>query len=85
MIIDWPISSIFDSLSITISALPSITWTKVSNGIIFSVRASPVSHEIALTFPVVFFIIVLITTELGTYSMISTIIKAFAFSTSNSP
>ena len=54
----------------------------VSNGDVFNVKSSPESNETALTFPVVFFIIVLITTAFGTYSMISTMIKTFAFSTS---
>lgn len=56
---------------------------KVSKGDVFSVSASPESNETALTLPVVFFIIVLITTELGIYSIISTIINAFDFSTSD--
>lgn len=79
---DWPVSSILETPSITISALPSIIWTKVSNGIIFSVKASPLSKETAEMFPVVFLIIVLLTTEFGIYSMISTMMRAFAFSIS---
>lgn len=54
----------------------------VSKGEIFSVNASPESNETALTLPVVFLIIVLITTELGIYSRISTMMNAFDFSNS---
>ncbi len=79
MIIDCPVSSIVDLSSMKISALPSIIWMKVSKGEIFSVMASPESNETALTFPVVFRIIVFINTELRTYSRISTTIKAFDF------
>ena len=82
MIIDWPVSSILEVPSITTSALPSMIWTNVSNGIIFSFIALPASNETALIFPVVFVIIVLMPTESGTYSMISTTINAFAFSIS---
>src|SRR5687768_10327399 len=78
MIMAWPVSSMVDSSLMIISAVPSITWTKVSKREIFSLSTSPESNEITLTFPVVFFIIVFITTELGMYSMISTIIKDFA-------
>lgn len=55
IIIDWPVVSKFDFPSIKISALPSIIWTNVSKRLIFSARASPVSNEIALMLPVVFF------------------------------
>jgi len=54
IIIDWPVLRKFEISLITISALPSITWMKVSKGEIFSVNASPESNETALTFPVVF-------------------------------
>ena len=71
-----------DSLLITIFAFPSMICTKVSKGDVFSDKPSPVSNDIKLTFPVIFLMIVLLTTELGMYSMISTIICDFAFSIS---
>src|SRR5450432_311839 len=74
MIIPCPDSSKCDTLSITISALPSMIWAKVSKGEVFSVNPSPLSKDITLIFPVDFLIIVFITTELDTYSMISTMI-----------
>jgi len=82
MIIDWPVSRILEIPSITSSALPSIIWAYVSKGVVFSANPSPLSNDIILIFPVVFFIIVLLTTELGTYSIISTVICAFDFSIS---
>ncbi len=82
MMIECPVSRILDLSSITISAFPSITWIKVSKGDVFFVRASPESNETAVTLPVLFLIIVLMTTALGIYSTISTIMKAFAFSSS---
>src|SRR5688572_4990076 len=82
MIIPWPDSSILDILSITISALPSMIWAKVSKGEVFSVNPSPLSNDMMLIFPVDFLIIVLITTELAIYSIISTMMCAVAFSSS---
>src|SRR5690606_6026131 len=82
MIMDCPVSKVCELPSIKISALPSMIWMNVSKGDIFSVRFSPESKETAVTFPVVFFMMVLLTTALGTYSMISTIMKTFDFSTS---
>ncbi len=82
MIMDWPVSRVCELSSIKISALPSMIWMNVSKGDIFSVRFSPESKETAVTLPVVFFIMVFMTTALGTYSMISTIMKTFDFSTS---
>src|SRR5882757_8645854 len=64
---DW---SKLDTLSITISALPSMIWAKVSKGEVFSVNPSPLSKDMILMLPVDFLIMVLITTELGTYSII---------------
>jgi hypothetical protein len=54
----------------------------MSKGEVFSANSSPVSKEVTVTFPVVFLIMVLLTTALGTYSVISTIICAFDFSIS---
>lgn len=51
-------------------------------GEVFSVSPSPVSNDMTLIFPVDFFRIVLVTTELGTYSMSSTTMCAFDFSSS---
>src|SRR5680860_809366 len=82
MIMDWPVSKLWESSSIKISARPSIIWINVSNGDIFSVRFSPESKDTAVTLPVVFFMIVFMTTALGTYSIISTMIKTFDFSIS---
>src|ERR1035438_7698750 len=82
MIIDCPVSNKIDFPSITISAFPSITWMKLSKGETLPANDSPESNETALILPVVLRIIVFITTELGTYSRISTIIKAFDFSIS---
>ena len=82
MMMDCQVSMRLDMSLITISALPSMTWMKVSKGEIFSLNASPESNETALTLPVVFLMIVLITTEFGIYSMISTMMKAFDFSNS---
>src|SRR5580693_7817631 len=55
-------------------------WANVSKGEVFSVNPSPLSNDMTLIFPVDFFMIVLITTELGTYSMISRMIYAIDFS-----
>ena len=77
-----PVWSAFDLSSITTSALPSIIWIKVSKGEIFYASASPVSIATILIFPVVFRIIVLVTTELGTYSIISIRICVFDFTIS---
>src|SRR5580698_7695773 len=66
----------------TISALPSIICAKVSKGDVFSVSPSPLSKDITLMFPVDFLIMVLLTTELDTYSMISTMICDIDFSSS---
>src|SRR5580700_3721168 len=66
----------------TISALPSIICAKVSKGDVFSVSPSPLSKDITLMFPVDFLIMVLLTTELDTYSMISTIICDMDFPSS---
>jgi len=52
----------------------------VSKGEVFSVNPSPLSKDMILMFPVDFLIIVLITTELAIYSMISTMICDFDFS-----
>src|SRR5580658_10397937 len=82
MMMPSPACRKWDTVSITISALPSMIWAKVSNGEIFSVNPSPLSKDMMLILPVDFLIIVLITTELGTYSMISTIMCDFAFSSS---
>jgi hypothetical protein len=54
MIIDCPVFNKFDTPSTTISALPSITWIKVSKGETLTDNASPESNETALIFPVVF-------------------------------
>src|SRR5687767_1577563 len=82
IIIPCPDPSILDILSITISALPSMIWTNVSKGEVFSVNPSPLSNDITLIFPVDFLIIVLITTALAIYSIISTMICAVDFSIS---
>src|SRR5680860_160845 len=82
IIMDWPVSKVWEFSSIEISARPSNIWIKVSNGEIFPVRFSPESKDMAVMLPVVFFMIVFMTTALGTYSMISTIINTFAFSIS---
>src|SRR5580658_9981888 len=82
MMMPSPACRKWDTVSITISALPSMIWAKVSNGEVFSVNPSPLSKDMMLILPVDFFMIVLITTELGTYSMISTTICDFAFSSS---
>ena len=66
------ITIVLDTLLITIFALPSITCTKVSKGDIFSDNPSPLSKDITVTLPVDFLMIVLLTTELGIYSIIST-------------
>ena len=65
-----------------ISAFPSMICAKVSKGDIFSVKPSPTSKDMTLILPVDFFRIVLITTALGTYSMISTVMCAIDFSNS---
>ena len=65
MMMDSPVFSVLDLSSITISAIPSITWIKVSKGEIFSFSTSPESNETAVTIPVILLIIVLITTECG--------------------
>src|SRR5436190_16506219 len=57
-------------------------WAKVSKGEVLSVSPSPLSKDITLIFPVDFFMIVLITTELAMYSIISTMMCAFDFSNS---
>ena len=80
--IPWPDSIRLDILSMTISALPSMICAKVSKGEVFSVRPSPLSKDMILIFPVDFLIIVLITTELGIYSIISTMMCDFDFSSS---
>ena len=54
----------------------------MSKGEVFSVSPSPLSNDMILIFPVDFLIIVLITTELDTYSMISTIMCDLDFSNS---
>jgi hypothetical protein len=59
-----------------------VIWAKVSKGDVFSVNPSPLSKDSILMFPVDFFKIVLITTELGTYSIISTMTCDFDFSSS---
>jgi len=79
---DSPVLSKKHFPSMTISALPSIIWANVSKGDIFSVKPSPVSKDIILMLPVDFLMIVLMTTELGTYSIISTVMWAFDFSNS---
>lgn len=82
MMIDSPVSNRCDVSFITISAFPSIICIKVSKGEVLSENVSPESNETALIFPVVFFIIVLINTEFGMYSNISTTMNAFDFSNS---
>src|SRR6185503_7688543 len=82
IIIAWPDSSKLASLLITISAFPSMIWTKVSNGEVFSVNPSPLSKDMMLILPVDFLMIVFITTEFAIYSMISTMICDFDFSSS---
>lgn len=84
IIITWPVFSNLEVPSIVISALPSIAWTKVSNGETFPVSVAPASKATALTFPVVFLITVLVTTDLGTYSRTSIMINTFDFSISGS-
>jgi hypothetical protein len=80
--IPWPVKSIFDLLSTKISALPSMIWTNVSKGEIFSANPSPASNDIRPTSPVDFLRMVLITTELSTYSIISTMICGVDFTIS---
>src|SRR5688572_28178709 len=82
IIIPWPDSSTLETLSMTISALPSMIWAKVSKGDVFSVNPSPLSNDMTLIFPVDFLIIVLITTEFAIYSIISTMMCALDFSIS---
>lgn len=82
IMMDCPVFNIKDWSLITTSASPSMTCIKVSKGDFFSESASPESKETAVTLPVVFLMIVLITTALGTYSMISTMMKIFDFSNS---
>jgi hypothetical protein len=69
IIIPWP-DSVF----------PSMICAKVSNGEIFSVNPSPLSKDMILILPVDFLIMVLLSTELGMYSMISTMISALSIS-----
>src|SRR5688572_27322087 len=85
MIIPWPAWSKLDFLLITICALPSMIWTKLSKGEVFSFNPSPLSKDITLISPEDFLIIVLITTELAIYSIISTIMCDFDFSRSALP
>jgi len=54
----------------------------VSNGEVFSVNPSPESKDMMLMLPDDFLIIVLVSTEWGMYSIISTMICDFAFSSS---
>lgn len=82
IMIPCPDVSKWDILSMTISALPSMIWAKVSKGDVFSVNPSPLSKDMILILPVDFFMIVFITTALDTYSIISTIISDFDFSSS---
>ena len=82
IIIASPVFKIVVLSSIIISAWPSIICINVSKGEVLTPNASPVSKETALTFPVVFFMIVFINTEFGTYSIISTTINVLAFYTS---
>lgn len=79
---EWPVSSTWLKSLITISAMPSMICIKVSNGEVLSENVSPESKDTALTLPVVFLMIVLINTELGIYSNISTTMNAFDFSNS---
>src|SRR4030095_6341138 len=72
MTIPWPVKSIFDLPSIKISALPSMIWTNVSKGEVFSAKPSPASKDIRPTSPVNFLRMVFMTTLLSTYSIIST-------------
>src|SRR5712664_3375025 len=82
MMIPCPDSSTWDTLSMTISARPSMIWANVSKGLVFSVSPSPLSKDMMLIFPVDFLMMVLITTELGTYSIISTMMCDTDFSSS---
>ena len=77
-----PNLSLYFLLLIVTSAVPSIIWINVSKGTVFSLSSSPASREETVIFPVVFLIIVLIKTELGTYSKISTMICGVDFSNS---
>lgn len=79
---DCPVSSRLDILSITISAFPSMTWIRVRKGEIFEVKISPESNEDALILPVNFLMMVLVTIEWRTYSIVSVKRKAFGFSNS---
>jgi hypothetical protein len=63
--IPWPVSSSCEILLMTTSALPSITWTKVSKGDVLFFNSWPRSNDTALILPVDFFIIYLSMTESG--------------------
>src|SRR5205814_10622455 len=80
--IPWPVTSTFDFPSTKTSALPSMIWTNESKGDIFSANPSPASKDVRPTSPVDFLRMVLITTELSTYSIISTIICGVDFKSS---
>ncbi len=82
MTMPFPNLSWYFFSSMMTSAAPSIICIYVSKGEVFSPNSSPVAKDATVILPVVFLIIVLLTTAFGTYSMISTMICAFDFSTS---
>ncbi len=69
-----PKASLYFLSLIVNSAAPSMICIYVSKGEIFCPSSSPASSEDTVTFPVVFLIMVLLTTAFGTYSMIATMI-----------